>query len=607
MAREVLPQIKHPTNLAADVGVAMTVAKRLARKAAKMSDKKSAAKQEERKNHEIILTRLCERKILADFEAVGIRKLLAIGHIPVLGAFGRPDNIADNTSADFSLANQLKILLSEARADDTFKSALASNTNVKDVNAVRAIMDNRINSFKALAAAQSAAPDQSVQSKTEKKMKDKLCRAMQKVKISRAFRCQQCSSNPCTCVSFKGTLAFAGSHFPLSKVFGRCDTYCIVKYGSTTLLTTQVQKNTYEPVWDERCEITVRKMDEYEDLIVEIFQRSDKLAKSDTSILGGRMYDEYIGGALISAAEMKKVLQESTRESIITRPINHNVAVIGHDKQESNVTLVVIPLHLTDNSFKGKIIISSGSHFPKCDFFGKCDPYCTVTYGSRVLLTTKICKNTYDPVWSEEIEFSVNNLNECDDLVLEVIDHDATNDHDLIGTVVITEMKKFLENSKYVTSSTHVLRNKKIIIGFDRQEAILKLKVHPEIIENNDESGSVLPISESQEVDPSLDLTYNTNLQMKVEIAKSKAYCSLIPSCERPYQLIDPMGRPLASAWTYKEHIEARKGCFSFANLSFLATKNMLEKDICKKIDEGTNERAVRTMKILRWEKSIIT
>jgi hypothetical protein len=126
-------------------------------------------------------------------------------------------------------------------------------------------------------------------------------------------------------------------------------------------------------------------------------------------------------------------------------------------------------------------------------------------------------------------------------------------------------------------------------------------------MENNDERGSVLPISESQEVDPSLDLTYNTNLQMKVEIAKSKAYCSLIPSCERPYQLIDPMGRPIASAWTYKEHIEARKGCFSFANLSFLATKNMLEKDMCKKIDEGTNERAVRTMKILRWEKRIIT
>jgi hypothetical protein len=51
----------------------------------------------------------------------------------------------------------------------------------------------------------------------------------------------------------------------------------------------------------------------------------------------------------------------------------------------------------------------------------------------------------------------------------------------------------------------------------------------------------------------------------------------------------------------------ARKGCFSFANLSFLAIKNMLEKDILKKIDEKTDERAVRTMKILRWEKSIIT
>ncbi len=51
----------------------------------------------------------------------------------------------------------------------------------------------------------------------------------------------------------------------------------------------------------------------------------------------------------------------------------------GNDKAETTIRLNVHPEILTASSFKGKITVCCGSHFPKSDTFGKCDPYCIVS------------------------------------------------------------------------------------------------------------------------------------------------------------------------------------------------------------------------------------
>ena len=634
--------------MAEGVAAAKAAAKKLAR--SRKVEKKAAKQEETRIRQERILTRLCRKSLMTDSEADGIRKLLALGHTPVLGAFDfYLQKASDDSSGDFVLANQLKVLLTEARGDDTLKGALASSTKVKAVNAAKAIMaSNKINSFKAMVSRrpgtsgilelQQSSHDQGEQDSLllrspRSPMNPKLSTAIKKAKLlASALRCQTCNSNPCTCAFFKGKIVVSsGSHFPKCDRLGRCDPYCIVKYGSTTLLTTQVQRITYEPVWDESFEITIRKMHECEDLVVEIFDRNEKLKFSDTSIMGGRMYDEYIGSVFISAAELTNLLKDTKNikdESNITRPLFNNHVVTGHDKDSSTLTLVVIPLHLTANSFKGKVIVSSGSHFPKCDLFGKCDPYCIVTYGSTVLHTTKTCLMTYNPVWNEEIEILVDNLDQCEELTLEVFDHDHADAHDLIGSVVIpsTDVKVLLLKSQDDASSTHMIRNNKVIVGFDTHQSMLTLKVEPEILENikiektirvpenvqnNKSAISGSFVSRFSSINPkhlsssphSIDHSSPQKLETKLEIVRLQAYACLIPSLDRPYELpalrYDKLGRPITQGWAYKKHTEVRKGLFSFSNLSLLATKKSLE----MQLDLKKEERAANTDMILRWNR----
>jgi transcription elongation factor Elf1 len=69
--------------------------------------------------------------------------------------------------------------------------------------------------------------------------------------------------------------------------------------------------------------------------------------------------------------------------------------------------------------FKGTVSVS-GLHFPKCGLLKKCDSYCIVTYGDTVLHTTRVCNNTYDPVWNEDIEITVQTHDECKELTFDV-------------------------------------------------------------------------------------------------------------------------------------------------------------------------------------------
>ena len=46
-----------------------------------------------------------------------------------------------------------------------------------------------------------------------------------------------------------------------------------------------------------------------------------------------------------------------------------------------------------------------------------------------------------NPVSNEEMEFSVDNLDQCEELTLEVFDHDQADAHDLIGSVVIPRLR----------------------------------------------------------------------------------------------------------------------------------------------------------------------
>lgn len=69
------------------------------------------------------------------------------------------------------------------------------------------------------------------------------------------------------------------------------------------------------------------------------------------------------------------------------------------------------------------------------DRIGTCDGYVVLKLRDQSF-TSKVIKNTLNPVWFEEFEFSVFDY-ENDKLIMTVYDHDLTGLHDRIGTVEI--------------------------------------------------------------------------------------------------------------------------------------------------------------------------
>jgi hypothetical protein len=319
----------------------------------------------------------------------------------------------------------------------------------------------------------------------------------------------------------------SGLHFPKCGLLKKCDSYCIVTYGDTVLHTTRVCNNTYDPVWNEDIEITVQTHDECKELTFDVY--SDR--------------DNSIGSVIISSAGVAKLLQNSRTVNSYLHDLNNLKPIIGHDKAESTLNIHVTTLVLESNLFKGKVTVLSGSHFPKCDTWGKCDTYCKVKYGKSVLLQTSCCKNTYDPVWNESFDFLVPNMLECDELIFELYERDGggffTNGDSLIGHVIL-DPEEFLQKCQSFGTTAHVLRTLELVNGHDEEQSALKLNINPEILRNSAISQDEKEASHKPSaaylaaLAQAQKLVYSVNEkiscpEVKLEIAKKQAYYTSRP------------------------------------------------------------------------------
>ncbi|KAJ1489672.1 hypothetical protein T484DRAFT_1885465, partial [Baffinella frigidus] len=72
-------------------------------------------------------------------------------------------------------------------------------------------------------------------------------------------------------------------------------------------------------------------------------------------------------------------------------------------------------------------------NLPKKDFFGRCDPFCVITYNGATV-QTKTKKNTYTPEWRETFSFHVDaGAPETEMITAVVMDWDRFTDDDLVG------------------------------------------------------------------------------------------------------------------------------------------------------------------------------
>jgi hypothetical protein len=280
-------------------------------------------------------------------------------------------------------------------------------------------------------------------------------------------------------------------------------------------------------VWNEDIEITVQTHDECKELTFDVY--SDR--------------DNSIGSVIISSAGLATLLQNSSFVNSYLHDLNNLKPIIGHDKAESTLNIHVTTLVLESNLFKGKVTVLSGSHFPKCDTWGKCDAYCKVKYGKSVLLQTSCCKNTYDPVWNESFEFLVPNMLECEELIFELCERDGggffTNGDSLIGQVIL-DPEEFLQNFQSFGTTAHVLRTLERVIGHDEEHSALKLNIHPEIlitsaITQDEKEASYKPsaaylaaLAQAQKLVYSVDEQISCP-EVKLEIAKKHAYYTSHP------------------------------------------------------------------------------
>jgi len=95
---------------------------------------------------------------------------------------------------------------------------------------------------------------------------------------------------------------------------------------------------------------------------------------------------------------------------------------------------------------KVSVQVVSGTNLPKTDLRGFCDGYVNVCYASEEC-TTKICRNTLNPVWEDTMDFKADAYGPRGDMVLHLWDWNRMGDDELIGAAVV---KKYVIESALV-------------------------------------------------------------------------------------------------------------------------------------------------------------
>jgi Ca2+-dependent lipid-binding protein len=193
-----------------------------------------------------------------------------------------------------------------------------------------------------------------------------------------------------------------GKDMPDVDLIGTCDPYVVVKVGDEKY-TTKVIKKSQFPIWNEKFEFGVEKGAKHVDFTL---YDSDK----------GKI-DDSLGHVSIPF------------ENLRHGPNDFWIDLPERNKKHPKIHVVIHQLPRIN------IKLQSAKGLKAMDLTGKSDPYVIFDYLKNRKMS-KVVSKSLDPVWDEEFEFDIWNIDEP--IFLSVMDKDLLTKDDLMGKLVIT-------------------------------------------------------------------------------------------------------------------------------------------------------------------------
>jgi hypothetical protein len=194
------------------------------------------------------------------------------------------------------------------------------------------------------------------------------------------------------------------------------------------------------------------------------------------------------------------------------------------------------------------VAISEVDHLPKMDTFGKCDPMVRVVKGGESHKTSHKEK-TYKAIWSEEFKFDSSNK---EDIVFEVLDHNAVTSATLIGTCKVTAKEwEAIEQDSAPRPFTLKISDKKgkIVKGNDGEETQLTFALR---VGNLERASSILALAKKSSVDstPRTEEASSIAFQVRVMALENlpKMDGSLAGGKADPFVVIEFAGQTLETS-----------------------------------------------------------
>ena len=131
------------------------------------------------------------------------------------------------------------------------------------------------------------------------------------------------------------------------------------------------------------------------------------------------------------------------------------------------------------------VVVQKALHLPRMDTFGSCDGLTRLKYHNKTY-DTDVRKNTFSPVWNQEIRLNVHEVAKAGSFPLEIMvfDWNASGEEDLVGLASIPaeEISSMFEGTLGATKK-HKLHLKDAegqdVVGHDKQRTEIHLTTQP--------------------------------------------------------------------------------------------------------------------------------
>jgi Ca2+-dependent lipid-binding protein len=220
-------------------------------------------------------------------------------------------------------------------------------------------------------------------------------------------------------------------------LFGKSDPFCIIRWGGKEAARTKVIQKTLDPVWDsERFDVPMDPDAPDQELSVEVWDMD----------LGGM--GDFLGQVTLTKEQLQTPVtkaqapfalqvRKSSPSDKVTGTLYFRYRIRDEALGEADVLEDEEPVE--DNNPKIILDILSASGLAKADFFGKSDPFCTISWGPTKLGKTKVIQKSLDPVWNERFEFSLPGDLAANSLLIEVQDMNTFGTGAFLGQIELTD------------------------------------------------------------------------------------------------------------------------------------------------------------------------